>query len=358
MVMSKIKNPTELFINQDVSILEAMKQLNKTAKRVLFVVDEYDRLVGTITDGDIRRYIIKTGSLDGKVKDTCNKNPLVGHIGYNKNELIKKAKELDVQYIPIISEDGKIVEILIVEEKEFASKIAAVKSIDIPAVIMAGGLGTRLEPITKVIPKPLIPIGEKTILEHIIENLAQYGINRFWISVNYKAYIIKSYLSEINLPYFIEYIQEEKPLGTAGSLYLLKGKIDSNLFILTNCDILLDIDYLPLIQFHTEQKNDITIVVSAQRHRIPYGVCEVEDGELKRLVEKPEIDLLVNTGMYVINTDVLNIIPDNTFFHATDLIQKAKSEGKKIGIYPVSEDAWVDIGQWEEYKKAIRRINI
>lgn len=355
---NSISNAKHLLINNKASILEAMNQLNITAKRILFVVDENERFIGTVTDGDIRRYILRTGSLDGRVEDACNKNPLFGTHGYNKAKLIEKARQLNIFYIPILSDDKRIAEIITLEEVEVKPSVSSLEPLNIPAVIMAGGFGTRLEPITKVIPKPLIPVGDKTILEHIMEKLAQYGINEFWISVNYKAYMIKSYLSELNLPYRINYVQEEKPLGTAGSLYLLKGKIQSSFFILTNCDVIVDIDYLSLVEFHSENENDITVVASAQHYRIPYGVCEIEEGSLKRIVEKPEVSLLVNTGMYVINSSMLELIPENEFFHATDMIARARAKNKKIGIYPISENSWIDIGQWEEYKKAINKIKL
>lgn len=348
-------NYSEILINKNKSILDAMKQLDKTAKKILFVIDENNKLVGSLTDGDIRRYILKSGSLDDNIEDVCNKSTFRGFVGYDKKKLISEAKTKDIKYIPIVSNENEIVEIIVLEDSALEAKITTFKDLYIPVVIMAGGFGTRLEPFTKVLPKPLIPIGDNTILEIIMEKFYQYGVSEFWLSVNYKSYIIKSYLNELNLPYKIHYIEEDKPLGTAGSLYLLKNKIESEYFILTNCDIILDFDYYSLLEFHKNNKSDMTIVASAKRYKIPYGVCEIEDGKLNKLVEKPELNLLVNTGMYVVNTSLLELIPENYFFHATDLIKKAKDLNKIISVYPISEESWIDIGQWDEYKKAIER---
>ncbi|MCX8059007.1 MAG: sugar phosphate nucleotidyltransferase [Spirochaetes bacterium] len=351
-------NILDLLVNKNTNIIDAMKILDKTAKKILFVVDENNKLIGSLTDGDIRRYILKTGSLDGEVKDVCNKNTFKVKLGYDKKEIVEEAISKEIKYVPVISDNDTIVEILILEESKIDSKLAIFKELKIPVVIMAGGFGTRLEPFTKILPKPLIPIGDKTILEIIMGKFYEYGILDFYLSVNYKSYIIKSYFSEINLPFNITYLQEEKPLGTAGSLYLLKGKIKSDYFILTNCDIIIDIDYYDLCDFHYKNNNHITIVVSAKNYKIPYGVCEIKDGLLYEIKEKPEMNFLINTGMYVINSNVLNIIPENEFFHATDLINVSKRNNYKIGVYPISEDSWIDVGQWEEYKKVIERFKL
>ncbi|MFN4219604.1 MAG: sugar phosphate nucleotidyltransferase [bacterium] len=349
----------DLFINKSASIIEAMKQLDKTGKKILFVVDDDQTYIGTLTDGDIRRYILKTGKLEGKVLDACNKNSYFEKIGYDKNKVLSIMKENYLKYVPVLDNNQKIVEIISYEEREIKSKLQAIKSIDIPVVIMAGGFGTRLEPVTKILPKPLIPIGDKTILEIIMEKFLEYGIKEIWLSLNYKAYMIKSYLSELNLPIKINYIEETKPLGTIGSLYMLKNKINVEKFILTNCDIIVDIDYIDLLRFHKENKNDITIVSSVKNYNIPYGVCMIGDnGTLNKIEEKPEINFLVNTGMYVINSELLKLIPENQLFHATHFIEKAQKEGYKIKVYPISENSWIDVGEWNEYKKALERLII
>ena len=349
----------DLIIYKSVSIIDAMKQLDKTAKKILFVVDENQVYKGTLTDGDIRRYILRTGKLEGTVLDACNTNSYYVKTGYDKNKVLEQMKEKDLKYVPVLDDKGLIVEFIVNEEKDYELKIETLKKIDTPVVIMAGGFGTRLEPFTKVLPKPLIPINDKTILEIIIEKFIEYGIDQIWLSVNYKAYIIKSYLSELDFPCNINYIQEDKPLGTIGSLYLLKSKINYDKLILTNCDTIIDVDLIDLLRFHENMNNDITIISSAINYKIPYGVCKISsEGILNDIEEKPNLNFLINTGMYVINTKLIDLIPENSTFHATDLIKKSIEEGFKVGVYPISESSWIDIGQWSEYRKALRELAI
>jgi len=186
----------------------------------------------------------------------------------------------------------------------------------------------------------------------------EYQVECFYLSVNHKANIIKSYFEELNPEYNLEYLYEDKPLGTVGALKQLEGKIKDNL-ILTNCDIIIDTDYCDLYKHHIKNKNDITLVASVKHYNIPYGICKIENGgTLINIKEKPEYDFLVNTGMYVLNSDILQYIPKNEFFHITHLIEKIKKMGRKVGVYPISENSWVDTGEWAEYKKAVEKIRI
>ena len=219
---------------------------------------------------------------------------------------------------------------------------------------MAGGKGTRLEPFTYIMPKPLIPIGNKPIIEIIIERFAEFGINEFYISLNYKANMIKAYFEGRPISEFLHYILEDSPLGTAGALKKLKDLIKST-FIVSNCDIIVKSDYSKIIDFHKSGKYDLTLVASMHHYTIPYGVCYVENGgDLKEISEKPEYDFLINTGMYVLEPNVIDFIPENTFYHITHLIDNLKKNNRKVGVYPVYEKSWIDVGQWEEYKNAIK----
>ncbi len=348
----------DILIDKGKTIIEAMKQLDKTAKRILFVVDENKSLIGSLTDGDIRRYILKFGKLDGFVEQACNKNPYFVFSGFDKEKIKNNMISKDLKYIPVLNEGKKIIEILINESQNNQISINPIEKINIPVVIMAGGFGTRLEPFTKILPKPLIPIGDKTIIEIVIDNFKQYGVSDFWISLNYKSSIIKSYL--LDLPYDkLNFIEEQEPLGTAGSLYLIKNKIKSDCLVLTNCDIIIDADFYDILNFHKNKKNDITLIASLQSYKIPYGICEIkEDGVLENIVEKPEYNFLISTGIYIINREILKLIPSKKFFHATNLLSKAKSSGFKVGVYPISQNSWRDIGQWDEYKKVIERFKI
>ena len=210
---------------------------------------------------------------------------------------------------------------------------------------MAGGEGTRLRPLTNVIPKPLIPIGEKTMLEHIFDRFYKYGCKTFHISVNYKAALIEFYLKQQNLPYILSFFREEKPLGTAGSLALLKGKIKETFFV-SNCDILIEQDYSEILDFHRNQKNEITLVAALKHYPIPYGTLETaEGGKLLSLHEKPELTFKINSGMYILEPHLIDEIPDNKFFHITQLIEKVLERGGNVGVFPVSEKSWKDVGE-------------
>jgi NDP-sugar pyrophosphorylase family protein len=217
---------------------------------------------------------------------------------------------------------------------------------------MAGGKGTRLKPITNIIPKPLVPIGEKPIMEVIIDQFCEIGVNSFYISVNYKAEMIQNYFSNIeNKSYSLTYFEEPQPLGTAGSLYLLKDKINTSFFV-TNCDIIIDHQLEEIYKFHKQNEFELTVVGALKSFSIPYGTISYQSGGiLTGLEEKPEMTFVVNTGMYVLEPHLLNEIPENTFFHITHLIDNIIARGGKVGVFPVSEGTWMDIGEWKEYDR-------
>jgi NDP-sugar pyrophosphorylase family protein len=222
---------------------------------------------------------------------------------------------------------------------------------------MAGGKGTRMKPFTNILPKPLIPIGEKTMLEVIMEEYSKYGIHEYYLSVNYKRNMIKAYFEDEPNNYEIHYIEEDEPLGTAGSLKLVEHIIKTPFFV-SNCDILVKGDYDKMYDFHIQGGFDLTIIGTMQHHQVPYGVCEIkEGGELIKIIEKPEYDFLVNTGMYILQPNVLDYIPENKFFHITHLIEGLKEKGGKVGVYPISEKSWIDVGQWNSYLNFVTNDN-
>lgn len=350
------KTYLDFTVSKNVLLKEALSLIEKGLFKILFVL-ENDIIIGSISDGDIRRWIISNGSISSTVEKICNKSPIKLRNGYNLNDVRKIMTENSIFVIPIVDEKDKVLDFLTHNDVFGENQKQVYNKFEAPIVIMAGGKGTRLEPFTNILPKALIPFGEKPIIEIIMDRFSKYGCTDFRISVNSKARIIKAYFEEHETISAIKYIDEDKPLGTAGALQFLKNKIEVPFFV-SNCDILIDSDYSEIYEFHKKGNYDITLVSAIRQYNIPYGVCELnENGDFNRIKEKPGFDFLVNTGLYVLNSDVVEEIPSNTFFHITHLIEKIKSKGGNIGVYPVSEDSWKDIGQWKEYNSSLQKFN-
>jgi len=353
---------TELFklcIDNISDLKTALKKMDDGGKRVLFVVENNSKLLGVLTDGDIRRWILRTGELKGCVSEFCNMNPIVIHQNYDSDAAKRLMLDKKIGVIPVIGNNREIIDILLWEDIFSEKKPGlAEKKIDIPVVIMAGGKGTRLDPFTRILPKPLIPIGDKPIIEIIVDKFCEFGISEFYISVNHKSKMIKAYFEELSTNYTIKYIDEDKPLGTAGSLKLLENKLKGSFFV-SNCDIIIESDYSEIYDYHQKNENDITLVAAVKNYRIPYGICEIGNGGILSVIrEKPEYSFLVNTGLYILKSEVFRFIPENQFFDITDLIKSIQHENGKIGVFPVSDKSWIDVGEWEEYRKAVRRFEI
>lgn len=335
------------------TIRESIKKLDETGIGFIVVVDHSDKVLGVVTDGDFRRAVLTGISLETPISGITNSNFISINAGYTKEEL-ENVFLNDIAQVPVIK-NGELREIILRQNLPIISnENSTLQKLEIPVVIMAGGKGTRLEPFTHIMPKPLIPIGNKPIIEIIIERFAEFGIHEFYISLNYKANMIKAYFEELPIAKSIHYIIENSPLGTAGALKKLKGIIRST-FIVSNCDIIIKSDYSKIVDFHKAGKYDLTLVASMHHYTIPYGVCYIENGgDLKEISEKPEYDYLINTGMYILEPDVIDYIPEDTFYHITHLIDTLKKNNRRVGVYPVYEKSWIDVGQWEEYKNAIK----
>ena len=339
-------------INSDVAILTALKKMDAQETKLLLVFDE-NKFIGILSIGDIQRAIIKNINLQTKIEFILRKNFLFAHSSDTVEKIKKDMLKHRTEYMPILDNSNKLVDVLFWDDIFNETHETNKTKIDIPVVIMAGGKGTRLKPITNVIPKPLIPIGNETILETILDQFTDIGCNKFYISINHKADILRYYMSTLHKEYNIEYFKEEKPLGTIGSVSLLNGKIDSTFFV-SNCDIIINQDYRDVYDYHRENKNEITVVVALKTFQVPYGVMESgENGLLISLDEKPELTFKINTGVYILEPHLINEIPQNIFFHITDLIEKVKYRNGRMGTYPVSEGSWKDIGDWNEYLKII-----
>jgi len=349
--MDKLKR---VFTASGVTIKQALKQMDAMGEKTLIVVDDNGKIVATVTDGDIRRWILKGKNINAKLSNVMNRSPLTLPHDFSKEEAKQLMLRNQIECLPVIDSNKKVVAYLGWADL-FENRLKIFKPIHLPVVIMAGGEGARLHPFTKILPKPLMPIGDKPIIELIIERFSACGCRDFHLSMNYKSNIIKAYFNDVQHPFKINYVLEKKPLGTAGSLYLLRKRIKKTFFV-SNCDILIDADYADIVKFHHERKNKITLVCAMKNYTIPYGVCEIfNDGDLKGIHEKPEHHFLVNTGMYVLEPDVLEGIPKNQFYNMTDLINAVLKDGGNVGAYPVSEKAWLDIGQFEALQETLKR---
>jgi len=350
-------NVEKYLLPRDATVKMAIKQMKEAGEKVIFVIDQANILFGSISDGDIRKWILSEQSLDAPVDKVCNRSPKSVNEGYDLEDVKNSMLDLKIESIPVLTSQLKIVDVL-VWDKVFRNGITKPKGkIAIPVVIMAGGKGSRLDPFTKVLPKALIPIGEQTIIEMIMSSFHEYSVTEFYLSINHKASLIKAYLMDRTGSYNITYLEEDKPLGTAGSLkFLLRNSYRQ--FFVTNCDIIVETDLSEIVAFHNAKAYDMTLVVSYTSYVIPYGICTISNGGLlDSIKEKPVCDLLVNTGMYLINRPVLELIPDNDYFDIPDLIKKAMELGFRVGVFPVDDKSWSDIGQWEEYRKAIGKFS-
>lgn len=330
-------------IDSSATVRDAMHQLDRTAKKIIFVVDG-TYLVATLTDGDVRRYLLSGGKMDDTVDKAANYHPYVAE---SREEAHKLLQNNGLVAVPIVNGKSELIDVAFENE----SSAVELPMLGLPVVIMAGGKGTRLDPLTRVLPKPLIPVGDLPIIEHIMERFIRYGCNDFHVIVNHKKQLIKAYFAESERHYLTSWYDEDEPLGTGGGLFLLKGKIDGT-FFLTNCDVLIQADYNEILRFHRENCNAITMVCAYKNITIPYGVIEIgESGIIESMIEKPELTLLTNTGMYIVEPEILNDIEDNVFMGFPDIVETQKNKGRRVAAYPVSESSWLDMGQLTELKQ-------
>lgn len=352
-LLNKIKH---LLIQETATITDALKQMDAVDKKLLIVIDINGDFISIVSVGDIQRNLIKNQNFKAPISDVLRNDVKVSKVGQSleiiKEEMVKFRMEL----MPILSEDNKLVDVIFWEDIFKEEHTLAKGSLNIPVVIMAGGKGTRLKPITNIIPKPLIPIGDKTIVEHIIEKFLASGSTTFYFTVNYKSEMIKAHFDALNdKRYTLHYLKEEQPTGTAGSLAFLKDKIDTTFFV-SNCDIIVNQDYEEVYNYHKENNNALTLIGALKNYSIPYGTMKLtSEGFLKEIEEKPEHNFLVNAGFYIIEPELLQEIPENTFFHITHLMEKILERKGRIGVFPVSEASWMDIGNWVEYNQTLKR---
>ena len=335
----------EFIGGESLTVSEAMQRIDKNANGILFLVNDVGQLSACITDGDVRRYLLAGGKMTGDAIEAANHHPKFAR---NIDEAMRLYHKRNWVAIPIVDEGDLLVDV-------YTGDSGIVKkqhnSIHIPVVINAGGKGTRLDPFTRVLPKPLIPVGDLPIIELIMQEYQSYECSEFHIIVNYKKDLMKAYFADSERNYNITWYDEEKPLGTGGGLSLLKGKFDSTFFF-ANCDALLTDNYESMVSFHKENGNAITMVCAYKNINIPYGVVEMgQNGVIEGMKERPLVSFLTNTGIYIVEPEVVEDMVDGESIGFPDIIERQRRKGRKVAVYPVSENNWMDMGQISELEK-------
>tara|TARA_B100002019_G_C21219188_1_gene573725 strand:- start:126 stop:1169 length:1044 start_codon:yes stop_codon:yes gene_type:complete len=341
-----MKNVFKICIKSNKTLFDVLKNLENEESQIVLIINEDKKLLGTISDGDIRRHLITGNTLDTKVSEVMNKNFVSVNQDEKKQRILQIMREKGINQIPVINDSGEIIEIVLLKE------LIEVKNyLENPVVIMAGGIGSRLRPFTENCPKPMLKIGDKPILEILIEQLIDNGFSNFYISVNYlKEQIIKYFGDGSKWNIDIKYLIEDKPLGTAGALSLLPKEINKP-FIVINGDILTKFNMKQLIDFHLNNESYLTICAREYEVNIPFGVIETNGIELKNIIEKPTYRNYINAGVYTFDSEVLKVISRKETIDMPVLIKRLKSSNKKIIICPIHE-YWIDIGQHESLNKA------
>ena len=350
----KTEDIKKFTVAPEVPLKKAMKLLGEAGSRVIFVVDDAGKLIGSLTDGDVRRAILNNAGFECCISEIMFKSPrFVKRTDIDFKDKVRAYVVEDKLYaIPFLDDQDRIVDILywydFFEYHPLESSSRA--ALSNPVIIMAGGKGERLDPFTKILPKPLIPFGDKPIIDNLMDNFNKFGFSNFILTLNYKKEMIKMYFNDNQSLYNIRWVEEEKYLGTAGGLSLLKDMVKETFFV-CNCDTIIDNDFKNILAWHKAEKALVTIVGCHKEMVIPYGTLELNEGRLKTINEKPMYDFIINTGMYIMEPEEFSLIPDNQQLDMNRLIEKAVDCGK-VAVYPIYS-GWSDIGQWKEYKDSL-----
>lgn len=337
----------DVLLGLDATIEEAVRVIDFGSLRVALVVNEEGDLLGTVTDGDIRRALLQHVSLTSKVKEIMHKSPKVAEVGTPREVLRTVMEEHDLLSIPLLSK-GKLVGL------ETLQHLVKRKRIDNPVFLMAGGFGKRLSPLTDNCPKPLLKVGDKPILETILEGLIQSGFFRFYISTHYKSEMIRSYFGDgSKWGVEIRYIHEESPLGTGGALGLLPKDLPDLPLIMMNGDIMTKIDCGALLDYHNSTNSVATMCVREYEYQVPYGVIEAQDNRIIGMVEKPVQKFFVNAGIYVVSRELIRSIRSNTVIDMPTLLENQLKENKVVSMFPLHE-YWLDVGKMNDFERAQR----
>jgi dTDP-glucose pyrophosphorylase/predicted transcriptional regulator len=335
-----------IFIQASASIHEAIKKMTINRLQICLVVNGENGLLGTVTDGDIRCGILKGLSLDNPVDEIMNSTPTVAGQFEERHQILNTMRLKKILQIPIVDEQGRVIGL------ETLNEILNPAEQENIVVLMAGGMGTRLKPLTNDCPKPMLSIGNKPILETIINNFVEFGFKRFYLSVNYMADMVTSYFGDgSRFGLDIRYIHEDQKMGTAGALGHLPVRPSSALLVM-NADLITKINFNNLLSFHKQHSSRATMCVREYDFQVPYGVVQLEGNRFIGIEEKPVKRFFVNAGIYVLEPDVLDYVPSNTYFDMPQLFEHIALDHKNISVFPISE-YWLDIGQMNDYMRAV-----
>jgi dTDP-glucose pyrophosphorylase len=334
----------DVALNPQATVQDALATLDAGAMQIALVVENDNHLIGTVTDGDIRRALLRGKGLDTPILEVMNANPVTALAEESRDSWQRTMQRHSLLHLPLLDAQGCVIELAVLSQPEEPRR-------DNLVVLMAGGLGSRLRPLTDHTPKPLLEIGGKPILETIIESYDSQGFHRFCLCINYKGEMIRKHFgSGERWNAEIEYIEEKRRMGTAGALGLLP-KLPDEPFFLMNGDLLTKVDYVRLLAFHEQQKNLITVCTREHRHQVPYGVVDLNEHRIVGMKEKPVQYCFVNAGIYVIEPEILKLIPDGQYFDMPDLINKLLDKNLPVGSFPLRE-YWMDVGKLEDFKQA------
>jgi len=344
-----IKNWKESLLTLEATVKDAKRVIDSSSMRVAFVVSEQGKLLGIVTQSDYRKGLLKYVDDQAPVTAIMNESPSTVLVTESESKIREFFIKTHLAHLPVVDEDGMLISV------EYYDEHLKIDSQDNWIVIMAGGLGSRLRPLTAGIPKPLLKVGAKPISETIIENCISSGFKKFYLSVNYKAQMIEDHFGDgSNWGVQISYLKEEKQKGTAGSLSLLP-EIPPKPFLVINADLVTDLNFQDLISFHLEHKVVATMCVKEYEFAVPYGVVRVNDGAIEKIDEKPIHKFFVNAGVYVLDPKVLAFLPENKSLDMTDLFSRVIDDNQNTAVFPIHE-YWLDIGCDDDYQHANRKV--
>ena len=335
----------KILISPTTTMEEAIGVIDKGAMQMALVVNENKELLGVVTDGDIRRALLRHIGMDSQIKDVMNASPLVADSDTSRNKLLNLMNARGLHAIPLLKDN-------ILVGLETLQHIVQRPNYDNPVFLMAGGFGTRLRPLTDTCPKPLLKLGDKPILETILESFVDSGFHQFYISTHYLPEAIKAHFGDgSKWGVKIHYVHEEQPLGTGGSLGLLPKDLPDLPIIMMNGDVLTKIDFEQLLSYHNQHDPVCTMCVREDEYKVPYGVVEAEGAKITSLVEKPTHKYFINAGVYVVSREMINAVDENQHIDMTELIENYLNDNQFVAMFPVHE-YWLDIGKMVDFYQA------